>query len=232
MRKYRDVVRLFVFVGFVSIAVPSAEANAILNGSFENGAFVNQGSQTMTLLAGSTAITNWAVVGADGLAWINAGNPWSLSAQDGDKFLDLTDFLAGPPFAGVTQSIATTAGSQYVLSYYLGSLTSIWGGPPVSITASAGSTSLTCTDSTQSTVSTWTLCSMPFTATGALTTITLAGAAGFNYIGLDNVSVELSDGTTTTTTGGVPEPASLGLLALGAVGLVATRRRRRRQQVQ
>jgi hypothetical protein len=127
----------------------------------------------------------------------------------------------------VTQTIATDVGSDYLLSFYLGSLTSIWGGPPVSILATAGSASQTCTDNTTSTVSTWTLCTVPFTALLANTPITLLGSAGFNYIGLDNVSVTLVDGTmttdttstdTTTTGGGVPEPGSIGLLGIGAAG--------------
>ncbi len=140
MRRCREVVRLLALVGLLSIVATSAEANAILNPSFEDGVFVNPGNQTMSLGVGSTVITSWTVVG-DTAAWINAGNPWSLSAQDGTKFLDLTDFLPGAPFGGVTQTIATTVGSNYLLSYYLGSLTSIWGGPPMSILATAGSTS-------------------------------------------------------------------------------------------
>jgi hypothetical protein len=226
MRKYREIVPLLVCVCLLSLVATSAHANAILNPSFEAGGFVNQGNQTMTMAVGSTTITSWTVVG-DVMAWINAGNPWSLSAEDGDKFLDLSDYTAGSPFGGVTQTIATTVGSDYVLSYYLGSLTSIWGGPPVSILATAGSTSQTCTDSTTSVVSTWTLCSMSFTATSALTAITLAGAQGVNYIGLDNVSVE-PDGVVAPP---VPEPASMLLLAIGGVGLLTTARRGRRQQL-
>ena len=144
----------------------------------------------MVLLAGSTTMTDWTVVG-DGLAWIESPNPWSLSAQDGNRFLDLTILTAGAPFGGVTQTIATDVGSDHLLSFYLGSLTAIWGGPPVSILATAGSASQTCTDNTTSTVSTWTLCTVPFTALLANTPITLLGSAGFNYIGLDNVSVTL-----------------------------------------
>ena len=36
--------------------------NLLVNGSFEDGAFVNQGNQTMSPAAGSTVITGWTVV--------------------------------------------------------------------------------------------------------------------------------------------------------------------------
>lgn len=54
------------------------------------------------------------------LAWITASNPWGLSAQDGDSFLDLTAHPTGAPFGGISQDIATVLGQQYELSFYLG----------------------------------------------------------------------------------------------------------------
>ena len=68
----------------------AAHANLLVNGSFEQGAFVNQGNQTMSLAPGSTVITGWTVV-TDATAWINAGNPFGLAASDGSRFLDLTN---------------------------------------------------------------------------------------------------------------------------------------------
>jgi hypothetical protein len=57
---------------------------------------------------------------------------------------------------------------------------------------------------------------MTFTANSANTPITLVGSAGFQYIGLDNVSVDSVGGPT------VPEPgaAALVISALGLLGLV------------
>ena len=219
MRSYREVVRLLAFVGCLALVATSAEANLILNASFEDGAFVDTGGidQTMTLGVGSTTMTNWTVV-VDDLAWIDTPNPWFLSAQDGTKFLDLTNYEPGPPLAGVTQTIATTAASNYLLSFYMGSYTDLWGGP-VSILATAGSASVTCSLLTPTSTSTWTLCTMPFTALSASTAITLRGVTGAIYVGLDNVSVELADA--------VPEPLSILLLGTGAAGLLARGRRRR-----
>ncbi len=184
-----------------------AHANLLTNGSFETGSFVDQGSETMVLNVGSTSITGWTV-STDQLAWIDAGNPWGLTAQDGSRFLDFTAYPAGAPFGGITQNIATVAGQQYALSFYLGSYTQRWGGPPVSITASAGGATQTFTVSTTSTSSTSTPFSMLFTANAPTTSFSLTGSAGYQYIGLDNVSVEGAGG------GSVPEPGTYSLISL------------------
>ena len=223
MRRHRETLRVLVFTALTGLTASSAHANLILNPSFELGAFVDQGNETMSLPAGpGTTITDWGV-GLDAIAWINAGNPWGLSAQDGNKFLDLTNYEAGAPFGGVFQTIPTTPGADYVLTFYLGSYTARWGGPPVSITAFAGNAIQQCINPSVTSVSTWTLCTVPFTASAAQTGILLAGVSGVNYIGLDNVSVELAD-----TRPPVPEPATMTLTALGLAG-VAARVRRSRQ---
>jgi hypothetical protein len=227
MRRYLAIVRLMALAGVASLAAQPARANLILNPSFESGAFVNQANQTMSLPAGAgQTIADWTV-GFDTIAWINAGNPFLLTAQDGDKFLDLTNYEAGAPFGGVNQTIATTVGSNYVLTFYLGSYTTLWGGPPVSITAFAGSATQQCSVTTPTTASTWTLCTVPFTALAAQTTITLHGVSGVNYIGLDQVSVELAG-----TQPPVPEPAVSALLGLGALALATKASRRRKKQAQ
>jgi len=203
----------------VACIVPLAHANLLTNASFEDGSFVNQANATMVLNVGSTSMTGWTV-SADQLAWIDTGNPFGLSAQDGNRLLDLTAYPAGAPFGGVSQSIATIPGQQYELTFYLGTYTQRWGGPPVSILASAGNTSKTFTVSTTSTASTWTPFSMLFTATAGTTPVTLTGSAGFEYIGLDNVSVEGVGGTT------IPEPTTYLLMATGLASLTGASRRR------
>lgn len=205
----------------------SAQANLLTNGSFESGAFVNQGNDTMSPAAGSNVITGWTVV-TDTTAWIGPTNPFSLTASDGNFFLDLTNYQAGAPFAGMSQTIATTPGATYLLSFDLGSSTQ-WGVPD-SITASAAGTSATFTSPTTG-VNVWTRESMQFVASSATTTVLLQGASGVNYIGLDNVDVECNSANGCAGSGGggggaVPEPGSLAILCVGLAGLVTSRRRK------
>jgi hypothetical protein len=222
MNALRASVRSFQAAAALVILGGTAHAIPITNPSFELGTFVNDGTGTMVLPVSSTQITGWTVVN-DQLAWIISPNSWGLSAHEGNRFLDLTAYPTGAPFGGVRQTLTTNVGETYELSYYLGTYTQRWGGPPVSITASAGNTTQQCTVATTSTASTWTECSMTFTALAASTDLTLFGSQGFQYIGLDNVSVE-SLGATTA----VPEPASLGLLGAGFAALAARRRRGKR----
>ena len=128
--------RRYVFITFavalllIEVGCTRTVSVPLTNSSFELGTFVNDGKGTMILRVGATDITGWTVV-TDEVGWIGNPNPWSLSAQDGDRFLDLTAYPAGAPFGGVTQTIATLPQHQYELSYYLGSHTARWGGPPV-----------------------------------------------------------------------------------------------------
>jgi len=205
-------------------AVAYATPITVVNNSFETGAFVPDANNTDVLAVGSTAITGWTVVN-DQLAWIISPNPWGLSAEDGNAFLDLTAYPTGAPFGGVRQTLTTTVGDLYAVSYYLGTYTARWGGPPVSILASAASSSQTCTVSSVSTASTWTPCSMNFVATSTSTALSFVGTAGVQYIGLDNVSVnDLGPATQP-----VPEPASILLLATGLSAAGVRRWRQRRE---
>lgn len=223
--KIRNCLLSALTVSALGVAAPAC-ANLLTNGSFENGVFTDDGNGSQTLPLNATTITGWTVA-SDQLVWIRSPNPWGLSADDGDRFLDLTAYTGGAPFGGISQSIDTTIGSTYILRFALGSYTARWGGPLVSITASAGDASQTFTDDDQTQQSTWTTQQMLFTATASSTLVTLTGAAGFNYIGLDSVSVLECppDVEGCAAVPGVPVPATIALLAVGAFGLVRARRR-------
>ncbi len=178
MTRFPAALNAFLLCG--SLLGPSAaQANLLVNGSFEQGAFVDQGSDTMSLAAVSTVITGWSVV-TDTLAWIGAANTFGLSASDGSFFLDLTDYQAGAPFAGVSQTVATAVGATYTLSFDLGA-SNFWGRPD-SLTATAAGTSQTFAAPATGTSNDWYHEAMDFVATSTSTTILLQGAAGVNYM--------------------------------------------------
>jgi hypothetical protein len=204
-----------------------ASPNLLVNGSFEDTThFVSNGccaygGDMMIQPIGSTAMTGWTIAGSGNLAWIGPTTHDGLSAGQGSYFLDLTGTTDRTPFAGVTQSIATSTGSDYLLSFDLGS-SSINPTLPTGINASAGSVSEDFT-STKTGPNNWETETMSFIATGPTTAITLIGSEGLQYIGLDNVSVTL----VSRPQSDVPEPGSMALLGAGLATLGLIRRWRR-----
>jgi hypothetical protein len=168
----------------------------------------------MTLAPGSTALAGWQVVN-DSLAWIGVGDPWGLDAQDGDLFLDLSDYSAGPPFGGVQQAFATTPGFEYTVSFYLGS-SNFWGRPSA-LTVSAAGQSGAFQSALTGTNNDWEQFTFTFIGDGPSATLAFVGSSGVNYIGLDNVVVTVS---------AIPEPSALLLMVFGllAVGVAVHKR--------
>ena len=217
MKRHRTFLLPAIALAASALGAPAAQANLLTNGSFEVGAFVNQGNDTMSPPAGSTVITGWTVI-TDTTAWIGPTNPFGLTASDGSYFLDLSNYQAGAPFAGVTQAIATTPGSTYQLSLDLGGST-FWGRPDALVASAAGTSTTFATPGTGGN-NDWYHETLTFVASAATTTIQLQGLAGINYIGLDNVSVDF------VSAAPVPEPGSWALLAAGFVPLLIAARRR------
>ena len=193
-----------------------AQAALITNGSFENpnSTFTDNtpgGNTAMNLSVGATSVTGWTVIN-DAITWIK-GPSFALSTPAGEYFLDLTGTTSNSPYGGVSQSIATTFGTMYRVSFQLGSDTNY--GLPTGVNVIAGATSQVFLTSLTG-LNRWTSYSMDFVAgSGSSTLLQFVGSAGRDYIGLDDVSVTA-----------VSEPASLAILALGLAGLVATRRRK------
>jgi hypothetical protein len=184
-------------------AFPAYAANLIINGSFESGNFVPNAQNTMVLAIGDTDIAGWTVQNAS-LAWIGPSNPFGLTASDGSYFLDLSGYHDSAPYGGVLQSqtIATTIGAQYRVTFDIGTDPQ-YDSAPVGVQVTAGSSSALFT-STPLNPNQWETFNFDFTATSTATSLSLVGQAGTDekYVGLDNVSFRE-----------VPEPGTLALLA-------------------
>jgi len=201
-----------------------AEANLVTNGSFENtdSTFVGDGNSVDELFSGSTAIPGWTTTNGTYTAWIENGNPYGISAADGQFFLDLTGYSDSGTYGGVTQSFATTIGGSYVVTFDLGfgGDSGAFGGP-ASVTVAAGADSGTfMSGSGTPNPAVWDSETFDFTATSTMTSLTFTGlsTAGGDYIGLDAVNVEGA------TVGTVPEPRMIYLVsALIALGMLRLR---------
>jgi sugar lactone lactonase YvrE len=173
-------------------SLPVVSTNLLVNGSFELGSFVNQegASVAMLLYPGATNILGWTVTGTTGysLGWLGPNGNLGLSAADGNYFLDLTGYHDAVPYNGVSQTVATTIGQRYSVSFEIGSSANYDGSPPAISVAVTGQPTLTNT-SVVSGINMWKTFEFSFTATAASTVLTFTGVTPQNvaYIGLDHV---------------------------------------------
>jgi hypothetical protein len=101
-----------------------AQANLITNGSFEAPALASGGLQDV-YGGDSTTIPGWTVQGVDVLVLQTTyGEPNSgmtaFDAEDGLNAIDITGGGNSGPTDGLQQVVATTAGEQYLLSFWVG----------------------------------------------------------------------------------------------------------------
>jgi choice-of-anchor C domain-containing protein len=202
----------------LALAPAIAQANLIVNGSFEDpGApfWSPTGAGWMAVAPGSTAIDGWTVGGA-GIDWHNGVE--FIPIQDGLYAVDLNKSGGGLGDTGtISQTFATVAGQTYHLSFYFAGPNLGFPDPRQVNVNIAGGNTVFSQPASPNTALVWGLHAMDFVATGATSTLTFSSVNGAGFWGavIDNVSVEAV---------AVPAPASLALLALGLLGLAFRRR--------
>ena len=196
----------------------SANANLLLNGSFESP-LVPPGGLT-NFLGGSNLIDGWQVVGVDSAVTSSTFSQSGITfqAQDGQQWLDLTGFTSNSQSSGVTQTVSTVIGVPYKLDFFVGSATDgvLFYPATIDLGINGGNRIGFFNATAPNSALDWKPFSTSFYATSATTEITFYnGSSSNNYLAaLDNVSLYA-----------VPEPSEAIIALLGLVGIFCTRLR-------
>jgi len=189
----------YLFIA-LALRINHVHAGLLVNGSFEaatNAATLDY----ISLSSGSTNIPGWTTTNAE-LTWdgplLGESISPTLTAAQGSDFLDLTGTHDSPPYGAVFQTMTTTIGQQYQVSFELGSDTywdSYYGGgtftaPMVAVSLN-GVVVFFATNNFPNLSNYWQTWSFYFTATATNTTLMFTGVntSSVAYIGLDNVIV-------------------------------------------
>lgn len=171
-------------LGFgVCVIAAAAYANLIQNGDFEQGNFVPNGQNTMSLFPGWSELSNWAISTAE-IAWISDPNPFGFSASSGIRSLDLMGYHDSQPSGQIFQAFATSPGIAYRVRFDVGKYSEI-------VVHAAGQ-STTVVGPPVNENQWWITRQWVFVANSTQTTLTFLGGPNtyFIYAGLDNVRVD------------------------------------------
>ncbi len=220
-------------IAILGLAVSIGRADSILDGGFEVPVEKSGAYQLFSPGQSIPSATNdWSVVGAAGNVAVISGDyvypdpahpNITFPAQEGTQWLDLTGL--SNTATGVQQSVPTTIGQTYTLSFWVGNVNSpdLFGSnstvdvfidnAPVPVLIAENS-------STNATTLVWEQFSHSFVATSSSTTIEFLNGdpSTDNSNGLDNVTL--------TATTPLPSVAASGALLLSVLGAGALGSRR------
>ena len=175
-------------------ALTAQGANLIKNGSFEQPIVAAGG---LTCL--NTAFADWTVVGAPGnvciLSTTYTAGGFTVPAEAGEQSIDLTGYGSNMA-TGVSQTVATTPGAAYQLTFWVGNVVNTGGPDGVTSTVNVlvnGVQVYTATNSlgAGSTSAVWQKFTATITSLTTQTSIAFINGdpAGDNYNGLDAITL-------------------------------------------
>jgi len=223
MRKMKPHALLRCSWTFAVLAVLASQARAdLVDGGFESPP-VSSGTY-MDFTGGQTIGSAWTVQGNDVLLInTNYTEPGvSFNAHGGLNALDLTGLGNTGTTDGVSQSLTTTVGTVYNVTFWIGraddsgssGLGKYTGPASVGLSIGGGGFTEYTNSSVTANQVNWMQFTASFTATTTMTSFTFLNdvppSANTNYVGLDDVSV-------TPASTAAPEPSTL---VLGGIGVL------------
>lgn len=221
---------LAVFSGLAAgVATATTVVPIITNGDFSANASSYTSFPGYSTGANPSSPTGWIVAG-DVTAGVNGpdttvGTPLAPVSLAGVRDFGFMQDGNGTPYTSMNQTVSTTAGQAYTLTYYAsGRAGDAANGATdileVLLTDTTNSTQIT-TQTPAITEAAFAPFSLNFTATSTSTNVEFlnnaSSAANSPTVDVTNVAMAIA---------AVPEPATLGLFAIGALGLLLLKRRR------